>query len=262
MRQNRLRQLLQDDQPSLGTRVNSPWPSVIELAARTRMFDYVEFLGEYAPYTAHDLDNLARAADVHQIDLMIKVEAESRGYLAQRAVGSGFQSVLFADCRSVEDAQECIRSVRPATPPEDGGTFGSVPRRFTYMGYGGKDYVQTVRDIVVVLMIEKKGAVEQLDAILELPGLDMIQWGGSDYSMSVGRMGARSAPEIAKAQERVFSSAIAAGVPPRAEIGSPDDAKRWLDIGVRHFNLSSDFAILRGWWTRNGDEMRKALEGV
>ena len=68
---------------------------------------------------------------------MIKVEAESRGYLAQRAVGSGFQSVLFADCRSVEDAQECIRSVRPDTP-EDRGTFGSVARRFTYMGYGGK----------------------------------------------------------------------------------------------------------------------------
>ena len=260
MRQNRLRQLLQEDAPSLGTRVNSPWPSVIELAAQSGMYDYVEFLGEYAPYTAHDLDNLARAADIHNIDLMIKVEAESRGYLAQRAVGSGFQSVLFADCRSVEDAQECIRSVRPDTP-EDRGTFGSVARRFTYMGYGGKDYAQMLRDIVVVLMIEKKGAVEQLDAILELPGLDMIQWGGSDYSMSVGRLGDRGAPEVAKAQERVFSSAIAAGVPPRAEIGSPDDAKRWLDIGVRHFNLGVDFAILRSWWSRNGDEMRKALEG-
>ena len=258
MRQNRLRQLLQEDVPSLGTRVNSPWPSIIELAARSGMYDYVEFLGEYAPYTAHDLDNLARAADVHNIDLMIKIEAESRGYLAQRAVGSGFQSVLFADCRSVEDAQECIRSVRPDTP-EDGGNFGAVARRFTYMGYGGKDYAQMLRDIVVVLMIEKKGAVEQLDAILELPGLDMIQWGGSDYSMSVGRLG--GAPEVAKAQERVFSSAIAAGIPPRAEIGSPDDAKRWLDIGVRHFNLGSDFAVLRSWWTRNGDEMRKALEG-
>ena len=64
-----------------------------------------------------------------------------------------------------------------------------------------------------------------------------------------------------EAQERVFSSAIAAGIPPRAEIGSPDDAKRWLDIGVRHFNLGVDFAILRSWWCRNGDEMRKALEG-
>ena len=49
MRQNRLRQLLQEDAPSLGTRVNSPWPSVIELAAQSGMYDYVEFLGEYAP---------------------------------------------------------------------------------------------------------------------------------------------------------------------------------------------------------------------
>ena len=260
MRPNTLRRLLEEGKPSLGTRVNSPWPSVIELAARTGMYDYIEFLGEYAPYTAHDLDNLARAADVHNIGLMIKIEAEARGYLAQRAVGSGFQSVLFADCKTAEDARACIRTVRPDTP-EDGGSFGSVARRFTYMGYGGRDYAQTLRDIVAVLMIEKKGAVEALDEILQLPGLDMVQWGGSDYAMSVGRIGDRNAPEVLKAQERVFSAAMAAGIPPRAEIGSPDEAKRWLDIGVRHFSLSSDFAILRGWWTRCGDEVRKAVEG-
>ena len=47
-----------------------------------------------------------------------------------------------------------------------------------YMGYGGSpEYVARVADTVVALMIEKRGAVEALDEILVLPGVDLIQFG-------------------------------------------------------------------------------------
>ena len=51
------------------------------------------------------------------------------------------------------------------------------------------------------------------------------------------------------------------GVPPRAEIGSPDDAKRYLDMGVRHFCIGTDISILYSWWRENGDGLQKAIEG-
>ena len=99
-------------------------------------------------------------------------------------------------------------------------------RRFTYMGYGGgPEYVQALRDIVVVLMIEKKGAVESLDEILEVSGIDMVQWGPSDYSMSIGKAGQGDSPEIKAVEKHVIESCLAAGVQPRAEINSPDGAK-------------------------------------
>ena len=50
MRHNRLRELLDDGKPSLGTRVMSPWPSVIEIVGHSGMFDYVEFVAEYSPF--------------------------------------------------------------------------------------------------------------------------------------------------------------------------------------------------------------------
>ena len=96
MKPNKLREKLNVGVPSLGTHVHATWPSVVELVGHTGEYDYVEFVGEYAPFDLHDLDNLARAAELYEMGSMIKVDAENRAYVAQRAVGSGFGSVLFA----------------------------------------------------------------------------------------------------------------------------------------------------------------------
>ncbi len=131
------------------------------------------------------------------------------------------------------------------------------------MGYGGgQEYVQALRDTVIVLMIEKKGAVEQLEEILALPSLDMIQWGGADYSMSIGRAGQRHTPEIQAVEKRVLETSIKMGIPPRAEINSPDEAKYYLDLGVRHFCIGTDLIVLYQWMKNNGEALRKVVEGA
>lgn len=259
MKPNKLRELLSAGKPTLGTRVQSTWPSVIEVIGHTGVYDYVEFVAEYAPYTLHDLDNLCRAAELFDMSMMIKVDYEGRAFTAQRAIGSGFHSVLFADSRSPEDARDFVRAVRPETP-EDGGLHGVGTRRFTYMGYGGTpDYVQALRDVVIVLMIEKKQAVDRLEEILAVPGIDMVQWGPADYSMSIGHAGERGHPDVRAAEKKVLETSLKLGIPARAEIGSPDDARRFLDIGVQHFNLGVDLSILHQTLKRHGEGLRQLL---
>jgi len=259
MRSNKLREMLNAGQPSIGTHIHNTWPSVVEVIGHTGMFDYVEFLAEYAPFDLYALDNFCRSVELFDMSAMIKIDQEPRSFLAQRAIGAGFQSVLFADCRSVEEVRQCVRIVRPDTP-EDGGTYGVGTRRFTYMEYGGTpEYVQALRDIVVAIMIEKRSAVEQLEEILSVEGGDMIQWGPSDYSMSIGRPGERNLPEIKETERRVIETALKMGIQPRAEIGSVDQAKYYLDLGVRHFCIGWDLRILYNWWKENGEELRKVV---
>ena len=254
-----LREKLDKDEPTLSTHIHTTWPSVVEALGHTGLYDYVEFVAEYGSFDLHDLDNLCRAAELHNMGSMIKVDQSHQDFLAQRGIGAGFSSVLFTDARSAADVRECIRLARADTP-EDNGLYGAATRRNTYMGYGGsKDYVQMIRDTVVAIMIEKKGAVEELDEILELPGVDMIQWGGSDYSMSIGRVGERNHPEVVEARNRVFRKSLEMGKCPRAEIQSVDDAKEFLDMGVRHFSIGTDISILYGWWMQNGEALRKAM---
>lgn len=259
MRPNKLRTLLQSGKPTMGTRIQNHWPSIVEVIGHTGVFDYVEFLAEYAPFTMHDLENFCRAAELYDLGTMIKVDAEPRQFLAQRAIGAGFQSVLFADSRSSADALACVQSVRPDTPT-DGGVHGAASRRFAFMGYGGgPDYVQALRDVVVVLMIEKRPAVEHLEEILSVPGIDMVQWGPADYSMSIGRPGERRSAEVTAVERQVIETCLRMGVPPRVEVASPDDARFYMDLGVRHFSLGSDLAILYGWWKDCGESLRGML---
>ncbi len=259
MRPNKLRELLRAGKPTLGTRVMSPWPTVIEVLGQARQYDYVEFLAEYVPFDLHDLENVCRAAELADLTPIIKIDQASSDYVAQRAVGAGFQGVLFTDCRSAEDARRYVRCVRPETP-QDGGLFGSAPRRFSPRAQvGGVEYLQALRDVVVILMIEKREAVENLDEILAIPGIDMIQWGPGDYTVSIGRPGARLDPQVKGVERKVIETAHRRGIPARAEIVAPEDAQYYLDLGVRHFNLNVDLWILLQWWTVNGKRLREAL---
>ena len=262
MRPNKLRELLNAGQPTLGTHLHSTWPSIVEAVGHTGVFDYVEFVAEDAPFDLYALDNFCRAAELLDLSTMIKVDQEPRRFLAQRAIGAGFQSVLFADCRTVEEACQCVRAVRPETP-EDGGTHGVGVRRSTYMRYAGMpEYVQALNDVVIVLMIEKKGAVEHLEEILSLGGIDMVQWGPGDYSMSIGRAGVWDDPHMKAVERRVIETALRMGVGPRAEINSPEEARYYLDLGVRHFCIGTDIMVLYDWLKDNGEAMRQSLEGA
>jgi 4-hydroxy-2-oxoheptanedioate aldolase len=108
-------------------------------------------------------------------------------------------------------------------------------------------------------MIEKKSAVDQLDEILSTEGVDMIQWGPADYSMNVGLAGKKSDPKVKAAERLVFEKALEHGVPARAEIASVDQAKYYLDMGVRHFSLGTDIGILFNWLKENGDRLRNVI---
>jgi 4-hydroxy-2-oxoheptanedioate aldolase len=261
MRKNKLRELLLAGKPSLGTHLHISWPSITELVGHARAFDYVEFVGEYAPYDLYALENLGRAIDVFpHMSGMMKIEQEPRRYLTIRAIGSGIQNLLFADVRSVADAEECVRCVR-AESPETGGWHGVGMRRDVgfVVDVGGPAFVQALEDSVVALMIEKSGAVENLEAILAVKGVDMVQFGGADYAMSIGLAGQFGHPRVREAERYVIETALRMGVPPRAEIFRPSDAQRYLDMGVKHFCIGTDMSILWAWFTENGQAMRELL---
>ena len=187
MRPNILRQKLDAGQPTLGTHLLSCWPTLVEIVGQTGLYDYVEFTAEYAPFDLHDLDNLGRALEVAGLGGMMKHEQTQWTHQTMRSIGSGFQSALFADVRTVEDARACVRAVR-AEEPRAGGLHGVGMRRDvgTMRDAGSADFVKALDEVVVAIMVEKRQCVEDLDAILSVPGLDMVQFGPADYAMSIG----------------------------------------------------------------------------
>jgi 4-hydroxy-2-oxoheptanedioate aldolase len=262
MRRNRLRELLKADQPSLGTHIHSSWPTIIELVGHSGMFDYVEFVGEYAPYDLYALENIGRAVDLFDhMTAMMKIEQEPRTYLTIRSIGSGIQNVLFADPRTKEDVEECVRAVR-AEAPHARGRHGVGMRRDVgfVMEPGAPSFVQALDDAVIALMIEKDQAVQDLESLLSVKGVDMVQFGPADYSMSLGLTGQWNHPQVREAEKYVIETALKMGIAPRAEISHFEECTRYFDMGVKHFCIGSDVNILFNWFRDCGKAMNQLLK--
>lgn len=259
MTTNTLRELLRAGRPTLGTRLNLASPELVEILGHTGSYDYVELVGENATYDLHDLGNFCRAAELHRLGTVFKTDFDTRRFTAQRAIGAGFQAVLFTDNHTVEETRECIRICRAETP-EDKGLFGAVGRRFAYPDYGGSaSYVRALRDVVVMIMVEKRELVDRLEEVLAVPGIDLLQWGGADYSMSDGRPGQAGSPETKAVERRVIEMALKANVPPRVELSTPAQAQYYLDLGVRRFSIGVDTRTLFEAWKSQGEKLRSIM---
>jgi 2-keto-3-deoxy-L-rhamnonate aldolase RhmA len=259
MKKNILRELLKAGKPTLSTRMVTTSPQIVEMIGRSGEFDFIELLGEYASWSLTDLDNFARAVELFpHMSSMMKVEREPRLFVTQRALGAGIQNLLFADCDSAEEVEECIRYVRPATP-EDGGLHGGSMRRNT--GYGlesaGLEWAEAMRNTVIDIMIESEKALVNLEKILAVKGVDMVHFGPSDYSLSVGKAGQSGSPEIREKHIYMIKKALEKGVRPRVVISRFEEAGEYWEMGVRDFCLGNDLGILYAWWTSNGQKMRR-----
>lgn len=259
MRRNSIRELIAAGSPTLGTHLFLDAPAVVEIIGQTGAFDYVEFLAEYSPYDLTMFEEICRAAELHGLGSMVKLDFENHRLMAQRAVGAGFESILFADSRSPEDVEHCVRSLKPDTP-DDQGRFGVGARRHARPHYGGQPtYVQALRDVVVAIMIEKDSAVQQLEDVLATPGIDLVQWGPADYAMSVGRPGERDDEVIRATERRVIEACRTAGVRPRAEINNVEEAKYYADLGVRDFCIGYDLFVIHDVLKDAGERLRTTI---
>jgi len=261
MHSNLFRKLLQENRPSMGTRIISTWPLMVEAVGTSGQYDYIEFVAEYSPFTDTDLENIVRAAELHKMSSMIKIDFQNRFYIAQRALAAGFQSMLFTDHKSADEVRQSITAIRADTP-EDGGRFGKPSRRF--IGFepslSQMDYAKMLRETVVAIMIEKRQAFEELEDICSIEGVDMVQFGPSDYAMNSGWNFSEHKAEVRDVEKRMIEIALAKGVAPRCEINHAEEAKPYIALGVKDFCLGDELRNNTIYWNSEGKALRDVVE--
>jgi 2-keto-3-deoxy-L-rhamnonate aldolase RhmA len=232
-----------------------------ELAGVCGHFDYIEYDAEYSPCSQIDMENIARAAELHGMGSLIKVDFQNRGFVALKAVAAGFQGVLFTDHRTPEDFRESVRMMRSETPSA-GGQFGYPSRRFigaqTYMPQ--MDHAKRVDQVVLAFMIEKAEAVERIEEICAVPGIDMVQFGPSDYCLSMGWNMDEHREEVRKAEQKVIQTALAHGIRPRCEIPNAQAATYYVELGVKDFCVGDEIASFRQFLSKEGSAIQNIIQ--
>ncbi len=258
---NTLREKLAAGEPTIGTHYLSPDPDIPEIIGDTGLFDYAEYCAEYSTFDMRLLYHMARAGQTGNLPLMIKLDQEAQGFWAQAAWGAGFKAILFTDIRTPEDVETVCRFIRPDTP-QGRGLMGVKIRRPALSGFQPESYVEDLESVVIAIMIEKHVAVENIDAILSKArerGVDMTQWGPADFGFSRAQPGLMYTDAIRPFEELVIRKSIEHGVPPRVEIAEPEQAKRYIDMGVRHFCIGWDRFIYQSALDRIGEGIRKLV---
>lgn len=250
------------DEPTLGTHFLFADPDIPEMIGDTGLFDYAEFAAEYSSFDMKLLYHLARAAQCGNLPLMCKLDQQSQDFWAHAAIGAGFRSILFTDIRTPDDVDACSRCIRPDTPGA-GGTMGVKLRRPALSSYDTSAYLDDLQSTVLAIMIEKSDTVDQLDAVLQRAaqcGVQMTQWGPADFGFSRGEPKLMFSEAIRPFEKLVIEKSLEYGIHPRIEIATVDQAKRYLDLGVRHFCIGWDRFLYRAALTQLGEGMQKQLE--
>ena len=260
---NRLRELLREGKPTIGTHIFSAWPGMMEVIGGTGLIDYVEFFSTYAPFDLHDLDRLALAAERYNMGTMIKIDPEPRTFLAQRSITAGFGSMLFADLRTVKDVEEAVRSVRAEPKGTMGCSMGRIAGYNLTLGYGAdKQFIKYCDDLVVAIMLEKKSLIDKIEDVVNMDGVDMVQYGPCDYAMTVGLHGQYKHEKVVEVDRKIIKTALRYDKHPRIELGGNSiekEMKEYRKLGVTDFCIGTDLGMVQQWIKSNGRAARKIL---
>lgn len=260
IRPNRLRECLQKGLPSVGARVESPWPYIAEIAASTGYFDYVEYEGEYAPHTEPDIENVCRADEMYGVATVVKVDRQNRFFQAQKAIACGAHGILLADLYTAEEVRETIEALTTSYP--GGGIFGRPNRRLCMNGTGRMrmgDYRKMTDEIVKMVMIEKVDAFKNLEEIVSVPGVDMVVFGPFDYATNAGWEMDVNAKDLDAVHREIIRVSLAHGVQPCVQLDWGKDVPYYYDLGVRHFTIGDEVQMQINYYQRECPDVMKIL---
>ena len=163
--------------------------------------------------------------------------------LIQKTLDMGAMGVLVPMVRSAAEAEAIVRATR--YPPD--GTRGFGPFRASHYTFDYDDYFANANEnILVALIIETREAVENIEAILDVPGVDAVFLGLYDLCISMGLNPMEMPfPEVDAIVERVVKLAKAKGVAIGAGAGTPNDLRDKLAQGYTFVCYGSDYQILK-----------------
>lgn len=248
---NPLKVKLAGGERAIGTWTYIGHPDVAEMLGRAG-YDWLLFDLEHGTLTIDTLQVLLQASAGGTAVPLVRVPLGDP-ILVGKALDAGARGIVFPMVSTRQDAERAVRACK--YPPQ--GLRGMAPRRCSAYGDSFHEYVATANDeTLVVVMIETPQAVDNLDEILSVPGVDAALVGAGDLSLLMGHVADRDHPEFQSALHAVLDACRRHGVAPgMAYTSTPAKASQFLDMGFRLVGLGQDDDFLL-----NG--ARDALRGL
>lgn len=239
---NPLKAIFRKNQFSYGCWVTLANPLVPELLSIAG-FDWIAIDMEHSSIDLSDLPGLLISAEANRLVPLVRV-GELNPNLIKRIMDAGAYGVIAANVCTAQDAELVVNSVK--YPPV--GTRGVGLYRAQHYGNEFSRYVKWANEeSVVIVQIEHKNAVQNIDEIFSIKGVDAYLIGPYDLSASFGKPGVFDSEEMIEAMGLVLKAAKRHGVVAGFHSVSSDPklARNRIREGYRFIGYSTDFMFLK-----------------
>jgi 2-dehydro-3-deoxyglucarate aldolase/4-hydroxy-2-oxoheptanedioate aldolase len=205
-------------------------------------FDWVFLDAEHGPFGFETLQDLMRVANGAGLCPIVRV-ADLQYALIARALDCGAQGVLLPRVESPELLTAAVSWTR--FPPMGTRGFGLAAPHLEYEAVSIPEAIGHINaNVLVVLQIETRTAIERIDDLLAVPNIDAVLIGPGDLSISLGVPGDFAHPTFIAAVETIRDRCDRVGIAPGIHMRTLELARQWSGRGLRLFSCNSDIGFL------------------
>lgn len=238
---NKVREALLTGKPTIGSWIQTGSPVAAEILARAG-YDWIAVDCEHSSIGIEAFAETARAIYGRGVVTLARVR-ENDTLAIRQVLDMGAEGVIVPMVNSAEDARRAVRAAK--YPPVGERGFGYC--RANNWGVDFASYAENANaDVCVVVMIESRQAVEQIDEILSVEGVDGVFIGPYDMSGSYGCVGKTTEPVIVEACAKVLEACKRHGKAAGQHIVLPNDqnVSGALADGFTFIALGTDIVFL------------------
>ena len=237
--ENPVRTLLKAGRPAVGATITVASP---EVAAQTANlgFDFLWIEMEHSPITLETARNMILATRGLKAIPFIRVPVNEL-WTAKRALDMGALGVIFPFTSTPELARQAVAACKYPPLGRRGAGAGLASFRWS-APEGYSDFAD--RNAMVVIIIEEKRAVEKIDEIAAVPGIDVIFIGVNDLSFSYGHRGRQNVAEVQEAIRKIVAAAKRNNLPVGRPAPSAATIEKYRGEGFSFFQASSELGFL------------------
>ena len=254
---NPVKEKLQRGEHSIGTWSTTGDPAAVEIMARQTGLDWINIVFEHNPIDVSTAINCLRAAEGTGKPLFARIPWNDKVWI-KRILDIGFMGIVVPDVKSPEEAEAAVQAAKYR--PRGIRGIGSSRGQLVF----GPDYYAEANDMtLVVIMIEDPVAVDCIDEIMQVPGVDVCFIGPNDLAnmMDLPTGMDNPAPRHIEAVQKVVDAGKRNGVATGVHTGSGEEAARRIKQGMQWFPIGSDARLLKMGVDGQLEAMQAGLAG-